>query len=629
MTLVLLWRVPARRVGVRWRGPAGLTLAVEREPLAPVAAVVGPPGTGGSAFFPPLAILANAATPVPANGTGSVAWSTMMSAPVIWDGAAWRSFTFFVLPPDPAPSWVPANALVVADFAEGNYWLQGNGECTLADILPVSTGVVEGVGFTTGEQSSDTAAVYHFRAFSAGAYALLAAGFSMKMDFAITVTGTQIGNDWAECAVKWYDADFNKELLANAYRGNGGSKHIRAEVYNYPGVGTRVDVADATVTGTHTSIAASLDPATGTVLMSYLGATQEAAVFPASYDALNAIYINVTHEPAGSGAYTSNATIKRVTFYPLLDQAELNALTATHNLDFMDGALPDGATLERASAGSMFDDAGMMQIAAADVARFDYHPLTHAPRGLLIEPAATNTAAYSQVLENGAWLVEGAAITANAVIAPDGAATADKLSETATTGLHRAYNNSAGPIANGLVTVSLFLKSAERAFALLDASDYATGDAKVVVNLADGTLGTPQISGSWSGASAAIEALPNGFFRASVTATKGAGAQAVPIIYTLLDGSGTTSYAGAAGSGLYAWGAQVEVGPVATSYIPTAGGTATRAADELTITVPAGMTTAHCTIEGGSQDVPVTPGPVALTAADFGGPVWLQGITFS
>lgn len=47
MSLVLRWRVPDRRIAARWRGPAGMAEALDREPTAPVAAIVGPPGSGG------------------------------------------------------------------------------------------------------------------------------------------------------------------------------------------------------------------------------------------------------------------------------------------------------------------------------------------------------------------------------------------------------------------------------------------------------------------------------------------------------------------------------------------------------------------------------------------------------
>ena len=47
MSLTLRWRVPQRRVATRWRGPAGMTQALTRDPALPIAAIVGPPGPQG------------------------------------------------------------------------------------------------------------------------------------------------------------------------------------------------------------------------------------------------------------------------------------------------------------------------------------------------------------------------------------------------------------------------------------------------------------------------------------------------------------------------------------------------------------------------------------------------------
>ncbi len=47
MILVLGWRVADRPIATRWRGPAGMVAALERDPLTPVAAIVGPPGPPG------------------------------------------------------------------------------------------------------------------------------------------------------------------------------------------------------------------------------------------------------------------------------------------------------------------------------------------------------------------------------------------------------------------------------------------------------------------------------------------------------------------------------------------------------------------------------------------------------
>ena len=46
--LTLRWRVPPRPLTVRWRGPLGMAQAVARDPLLPIAAIVGPPGATGA-----------------------------------------------------------------------------------------------------------------------------------------------------------------------------------------------------------------------------------------------------------------------------------------------------------------------------------------------------------------------------------------------------------------------------------------------------------------------------------------------------------------------------------------------------------------------------------------------------
>jgi len=52
MSLTLRWRVPERRVITRWRGPAGMAQALERDPTIPVAALIGPPGPAGPTAAP-------------------------------------------------------------------------------------------------------------------------------------------------------------------------------------------------------------------------------------------------------------------------------------------------------------------------------------------------------------------------------------------------------------------------------------------------------------------------------------------------------------------------------------------------------------------------------------------------
>ena len=52
MILRLRWRAIPPRLATRWRGPAGMLQALARDPLLPVAAIVGPPGSSGSPGLP-------------------------------------------------------------------------------------------------------------------------------------------------------------------------------------------------------------------------------------------------------------------------------------------------------------------------------------------------------------------------------------------------------------------------------------------------------------------------------------------------------------------------------------------------------------------------------------------------
>ena len=72
--------------------------------------------------------------------------------------------------------------------------------------------------------------------------------------------------------------------------------------------------------------------------------------------------------------------------------------------------------------------------------------------------------------------------------------------------------------------------------------------------------------------------LGNGVYRVWMSLTAGATQSSIFRLQLAKDGV-TASYAGDGASGLYIWGAQLEAGPVPTSYIPTVVSTVTRGAD--------------------------------------------------
>lgn len=85
----------------------------------------------------------------------------------------------------------------------------------------------------------------------------------------------------------------------------------------------------------------------------------------------------------------------------------------TLDLSFVRGGnvLDSRITFVRASVATYFDAAGVMQTASTNTPRFDYHPVTHVPRGLLIEEARTNLLLNSATLATQNVTVTAAATT--------------------------------------------------------------------------------------------------------------------------------------------------------------------------------------------------------------------------
>ncbi len=82
--------------------------------------------------------------------------------------------------------------------------------------------------------------------------------------------------------------------------------------------------------------------------------------------------------------------------------------------------------------------------------------------------------------------------------------------------------------------------------------------------------------------SASIQNYGNGWYRCILTYTPGLSGN-FNVQIRLADASGNTSYTGTGTSGLYVFGAQLETGSIATSYIPTTTAAVTRGADVVTL----------------------------------------------
>jgi hypothetical protein len=228
----------------------------------------------------------------------------------------------------------------------------------------------------------------------------------------------------------------------------------------------------------------------------------------------------------------------------------------------------DIITFTRASTATFTGSNGLIQSAAINAPRFDYDPVTLAAKGLLIEEQRTNLLTYSEDFSNAAWQRTGSTITANTTTAPDGNNTADVLVEDTSNGTHRVFQ-SVTVSSSTAYTQTVFVKAAGRTqVRLLETS---LGGAIF-------DLSAVSVISSDAGITASISSQNNGWYRCRITATTG-GAQTTFTAQIQACVSGANVYIGNGADALYMWGAQLEAGAFATSYIPTVASQVTRSAD--------------------------------------------------
>lgn len=258
---------------------------------------------------------------------------------------------------------------------------------------------------------------------------------------------------------------------------------------------------------------------------------------------------------------------------------------ASLNLNFT-SAIPGGVTVVSSPAGYAPTSSGTLTAFTANAGR-------RTDLGLMVEPAATNICLQSQTLDNGTWSRTNlSGVTADTTAAPDGTTTAEKLVEDGLTNAHaisQIITTTAAPY-----TFSAYIKPAGRNFCALYETSAAKGSYfNVSSPAALGILnGTPT--------SVRITALGNGWCLCEITLTLTA--SSTVNIFDSINGS-AFNYGGDGSSGVYAWGAQLELGTKATSAITTTTASATRTAENIQFTVPAGITNLTYTFDDNSTQL--------------------------
>jgi hypothetical protein len=227
-------------------------------------------------------------------------------------------------------------------------------------------------------------------------------------------------------------------------------------------------------------------------------------------------------------------------------------------------------TATRSGTATYTDAAGLIQTASPDTVRVDH--VDGVPM-ILVEPSATNLVEYSEDFSNPYWTKSAILIDSNQTEAPNGSIVADKLMEEGVNQTHLVFKAAI----TDLGTISVYAKQGDANNRLFQIRRDGGSNSWSWFDLQAGTV-EYQTQGV-----ASIEDAGNGWHRCTFTPTNSNGT----VVFGLSNGGLTRSesYQGDGTSGVYIWGAQVEAGSVATSYIPTtSGSTATRQADDLVIT---------------------------------------------
>jgi hypothetical protein len=211
--------------------------------------------------------------------------------------------------------------------------------------------------------------------------------------------------------------------------------------------------------------------------------------------------------------------------------------------------------------------------------RLDYLGST-CPR-LLLEPQRTNLVTFSEQFNNAAWAKTNASVTANAVTSPTGYQDADTLTADGASGTHRAT----AVLALGAgKTLSVFAKAGTNNF--IQFYTDSTNNDFANFDLVNGVVGT-----KGPDATSSIEDYGNGWYRCIMTTGNAASQNfAINIVSSASAGRAQTT---TLTTSVHLFGAQIETGAYATSYIPTLGAAVTRVAEVAILNNSAALPTAY------------------------------------
>lgn len=209
-------------------------------------------------------------------------------------------------------------------------------------------------------------------------------------------------------------------------------------------------------------------------------------------------------------------------------------------------------TFLRLTTGTRINESGLIESVGVDVPRIDYSSGSPA---LLLEPQRTNFLPYSEDISTYSKVIFGTGVnptvTLNYGISPEGLNNAVRIQFDAGT--------------NGLSSIRQFVNTGSNPHTATKSVYIKSLNGNVSLNLGDGLTGSKKrdVTTEWQ--------------RFQVTDTISSTTHGFHLMTNTAAGNPITSQV----ADVLVYGAQIEVGAYATSYIPTSGTSVTRVADEI------------------------------------------------
>jgi len=196
---------------------------------------------------------------------------------------------------------------------------------------------------------------------------------------------------------------------------------------------------------------------------------------------------------------------------------------------------------------------------------------------ILLEPQRTNLAVSSSFFDGAAWVKNNTTVTANTTISPSGIVDADTLVGDGVNSGHYAAQ-SISFTSGTTYTFSIYAKKNTNDFIQLLGSDTRFGSSQFAnFDLNNGVVGSVG-----SGTTATITSAGNGWYRCAITITATSTGTGLYLLWLVSSSTSARAETNTLTTSIFLWGAQVEAGAYATSYIPTTTTSVTRNADSIT-----------------------------------------------